>query len=262
MINCAWSNPTGWSTIVNDAIELALDKCVIVFAAGNYKESNSYKGLQYPANSNPRILTVGGTTNFGTRLINGEISGYYSFVGSRYGEELDVVAPAMMIYTTHFPDNSISSTSYYGNFSGTSAACAHVSGIAALILSTHPNLTPDQVVGIIEYTARSINPDLYSYQTDSLRPHGKWNEEMGYGLVDAGAAVRIADKATRTTYIQNTVITDTKHIIDYDVEIENALISYEGMVEIDKEHNVLIKKSFLVEKGGIFRIFETPLPNN
>ena len=36
----------------------------------------------------------------------------------------------------------------------------------------------------------------------------------------------------------------------------------EGMVEIDKEHNVLIKKSFLVKKEGIFRVFETPLSND
>ena len=84
---------------------------------------------------------------------------------------------------------------------------------------------------------------------------------MGYGLIDAGAAVQIADKATRTTYLRNTVVTDTKHIIDYDVEIENAIINEDGMVEIDKEHNVLIKKSFLVKKDGIFRVFESTLPN-
>ena len=168
-----------------------------------------------------------------------------------------VVAPAVLIRTTDNPNNN-----FNNDFYGTSAACAHVSAIAALILSAHPDLTPDQVVSIIEYTARKINPDLYSYQTDSLRPYGKWNEKMGYGLVDAGAAVRIADKASRTAYIRDTVITDvTTHIIDYDVEIENATIAECGMVEIDKEHNVLIKKSFLVEKGGIFRIYESPLPN-
>lgn len=257
VINCAWSCPTINTGVIDSVLNIVLDKCVVVFAAGNCKEGNSDKDLLYPANSNPRILTVGGITNYGTHLTNDKILGYYSFVGSRYGAALDVVAPAVLIRTTDNPNNN-----FNNDFYGTSAACAHVSAIAALILSAHPDLTPDQVVSIIEYTARKINPDLYSYQTDSLRPYGKWNEKMGYGLVDAGAAVRIADKASRTAYIRDTVITDvTTHIIDYDVEIENATIAECGMVEIDKEHNVLIKKSFLVEKGGIFRIYESPLPN-
>lgn len=261
VINCPWSC-NAYSALLDETIGYIVNECVVVFAAGNYQYESDCDIL-YPASCNPRILTVGGITPYGKRVIHGKNMGsgsssaYYSFIGSRYGAELDVVAPAVLIYTT----DPSSTTGYDSDFNGTSAACAHVSAIAALILSAHPDLTPDQVVGIIEYTSKKISPDLYSYQTDTLRPHGTWNEEMGYGLVDAGAAVQIADKATRTTYLRNTVVTDTKHIIDYDVEIENAIINEDGMVEIDKEHNVLIKKSFLVKKDGIFRVFESTLPN-
>lgn len=261
VINCAWSYPRIDTGMIDSVLNIILDRCVVVFAAGNCKSGSSNKDLLYPADSNPRILTVGGTTNYGTRLTNDMNPGYYSFVESRYGTALDVVAPAMLIYTTDYPYNAASPTYYYDDFAGTSAACAHVSAIAALILSAHPDLTPDQVVSIIEYTARKISPNLYSYQSTSLRPHGTWNEEMGYGIVDAGTAVRIADKASRTTYLRDTVVVDA-YINDYDVEIENAVIDKLGLVEIDKEHNVLIRRSFLVEKGGVFRILESPLPEN
>ena len=255
VINCAWSCARVDTEVIDEALDIVLDKCVVVFAAGNYRAYNdNVTGLSYPADSNPRILTVGGMTNYGTRLTNDLIQGSYSFVGSRYGAALDVVAPAMLIYTTDFPEY------YSGSFTGTSAACAHVSAIAALIMSAHPDLTPDQVVSIIEYTARKINPDLYSYQTDSLRPYGIWNEEMGYGLVDAGAAVKLADKAARTTYVKDMWIDGTLYCCDYDIEIENVEVDGEfaGMLEINKDHNVWIKKQFVVEKGATFTIFNDP----
>lgn len=258
VINCPWSYIDTPSGLIDNAINSALDKCVIVFAAGNYRNANSNKSVRYPANCNPRILTVGGITNYGSRLIHDKIPGTISSFGSRYGEALDVVAPAVFIYTTHFPDNT-SPTSYYNDFRGTSAACAHVSAIAALILSAHPELTPDQVVSIIEYTARKIRPDLYTYQVDSLRPYGTWNEEMGYGLVDAGAAVRIADKASRTTYIRDMVI-GFERVIDYDIEIENIVVTDGGLLDIDKERSVFLKRNVHIEKGGTMFIHKDYMP--
>ena len=52
----------------------------------------------------------------------------------------------------------------YGYMSGTSMATPHVSGLAALILSRNPTLTPDQVRAIIESTADDLGPtgrDIY-----------------------------------------------------------------------------------------------------
>lgn len=259
VINCPWSY-TGTDTgLIDSAINTALDKCVIVFASGNYTRNSSYKDIPYPANSNPRILTVGGITSYGNRLTEGETTSSYSDVSSRYGEALDVVAPAVSIQTTHFPDPVYSQDNYYGVFCGTSAACAHVSAVAALILSAHPELTPDQVVSIIEYTARKIRPDLYTYQVDSLRPYGTWNEEMGYGLVDAGAAVRIADKASRTTYIRDMVI-GFERVIDYDIEIENIVVTDGGLLDIDKERSVFLKRNVHIEKGGTMFIHKDYMP--
>ena len=52
------------------------------------------------------------------------------------------------------------------------------------MLSVNPNLTPDEIRTILRRTAKKI-PD-YSYNSNG------WNEEVGYGLLDAYAAVDMA----------------------------------------------------------------------
>ena len=54
-----------------------------------------------------------------------------------------------------------------------------------------------QVTQIIERTAQKVGG--YTYTTTSGRPNGTWDNEMGYGLIDADAAVRMAV----TKYLQN-----------------------------------------------------------
>ncbi len=58
------------------------------------------------------------------------------------------------------------------------------------MLSVKPTLTAWEISNIIERTARKVGG--YNYSTTSGRPNGTWNEQMGYGLVDAYAAVLAA----------------------------------------------------------------------
>lgn len=185
-LNWAWKNgvdiiSNSWGSsvkyqIIDDAIDSALTRgrggkgCVIVFASGN----NYAPIVGYPANSNSNILAVGAMNSKGFRA---------NF--SNYGKELDVVAPGVDILST-IPNNGIDS------WNGTSMATPHVAGVAALILSANPNLTGQEVRDIIEKTAQKVRPDLYSYNSDQSHSNGMWNNEMGYGLVDAYAAVRMA----------------------------------------------------------------------
>ena len=144
---------------------------VVVFATGNENGA-----LRYPASKIPNILAVGSITSSGSRS---------SF--SNYGSLLDVVAPGSNILST-LPNNQI------GPLDGTSMACPHVSGLVALILSVKPCLTGQQVRDIIEQTAQKVGG--YSYTTTAGRQNGKWNNQMGYGLIDAYAAVLKAQTIT------------------------------------------------------------------
>ncbi len=122
----------------------------------------------------------------------------YDFLGgSNYGDQLDIMAPGVFIPTTDIQntagynntnpihDNDFSNRSYTNWFNGTSAATPHVAGVAALILSANPFLTGQQVRNTIESTAQKVRTDLYTYSTVSGRSNGTWNNQMGYGLVNA-----------------------------------------------------------------------------
>ena len=177
IINNSWYSNAGWldSQLLEDAIINAIEYgrdgkgCIIVFSAGN-----NGSNVLYPGSFDDRIITVGAIASGG---------GKASF--SAYGNKLDVVAPGVGIWTTTPPQSIISDD-------GTSYAAPHVSGIAALIISANPCLTGQQVRDIIEQTSQKIRTDLYTYTNNPARPNGTWNEQMGYGLVDAYAAVLMA----------------------------------------------------------------------
>jgi subtilisin family serine protease len=67
--------------------------------------------------------------------------------------------------------------------SGTSPACALVAGVAALIKSMYPGLAPELVVSALTSTT-----------TD--RPAGGYDSELGFGVVDAAAALAKAGQLT------------------------------------------------------------------
>lgn len=150
---------------------------VLIAAAGN--DSNA---VNYPAR-NPNVMAVGAIDKNNRRA---------SF--SCYGPELSVVAPGKYIYTTTMNDTFTSA-------SGTSMAAPHVTGVAALMLSANPGLSPAQVRRIIEKTARKVGG--YEYRNDPQHPNGTWNEEMGYGLVDAHAAVLNVVDSTLDLYVRD-----------------------------------------------------------
>jgi hypothetical protein len=72
----------------------------------------------------------------------------------------------------------------YWLVSGTSPACALTAGVAALIKSVYPSLAPALVVQAI--TASTWN-----------KPHGGYDQQVGFGTVDATAALRMAGHLAR-----------------------------------------------------------------
>lgn len=178
VINFPWIMLT-YSEYIYDALDNAHINgrngkgCVVVFGAGNTNGA-----VMFPAETHEENIVVGALSKCGTRKSQVSCFGYDGW-GSCFGDRLDVVAPGEGIAAG---DND---SIYTMGFCGTSASCAQVSAIAGLILSINQNLTAEDVGKIINSTARKIGP--YSY--DSIAPDGNWNFEMGYGLVDAYAAI-------------------------------------------------------------------------
>ncbi|MEL7471787.1 MAG: S8 family serine peptidase [Planctomycetota bacterium] len=133
---------------------------VLVAAAGN----NPTRPIPVPA-SYAEVIAVGATNHFDE---------WANF--SSQGPELSITAPGYNIWTcqdTQFdPDG-------YDFDSGTSFSCALVSGIAALVTSANPELSPSQVRSLLEATA------------DDLGEPGR-DDLFGAGRVNARSAIELA----------------------------------------------------------------------
>lgn len=191
IISCSWYAVP--NQILDNAIQNAFiygrhgKGCVIVFAAGNKEDDESSYDVKYPANCNETILAVGSINFKGERAFD-----------SNYGTELDLVAPGVHILST-LPNDSV------GYDSGTSMACPHVAGVAALILERNSELTVSQVNSIICSNAKKIPRVTFNY----TKPDGSWSYQYGYGLVDAYNAVI---NTPSTVCIQNETISGTRII--------------------------------------------------
>lgn len=86
----------------------------------------------------------------------------------------------------------------FPNFFGTSASAPHVAAVAALMLDLDDALTPAQVRGALEQTARPISRRFTSNRPillDPIREIGPrgYDYDSGYGLVDAFRALGAVD---------------------------------------------------------------------
>ena len=85
----------------------------------------------------------------------------------------------------------------YINAGGTSYAAPYVSGVIALMLQADPNLGYRDVMEILAYSAKNSDPTNAGWTTNGAHD---WNggglhfsQDFGFGLVDATAAVRLAE---------------------------------------------------------------------
>lgn len=155
---------------------------VVVAAAGN--AGPALQTISSPGN-HPAVITVGATNDQRTiTSVDDQIAAFSSRGPTHDGyTKPDLVAPGTNIISlrseSSFLDASLASNrvnQHYFALSGTSMATPIVAGVAALLLTKNPNLTPDEVKQCLMQTATSL------HQPDNVQ---------GKGLIDAHKALEL-----------------------------------------------------------------------
>ena len=136
---------------VDEAVQYAESKGVLLVHAAGNDAKNIDKDDNFPSrNFNNDTLKV--FSNWITVGASGatanEIAAPFSNFGKR---EVNLFAPGVKIYSTIPGGNA------YGEKDGTSMAAPVVSGIAALLLSYHPDISAKQLIEILEQSSKKIN---------------------------------------------------------------------------------------------------------
>ena len=147
---------SGRSDAYQDAVTAAYEKGVLIFAAAGNTASSGYF---YPA-SYDHVTSVGAVDSYHR---------HSSF--STYNDMVDICAPGSRVLST-VPSNG------YSTYSGTSMACPHAAGVAALVWSNFPTLPAEQLRTILESTATDLPLEA---------PNGR-DDKYGHGLINAKAA--------------------------------------------------------------------------
>ena len=196
ILNVSWGNITFVSDQVLDAFQIATSNgrnnkgCIVVAASGNDFKTNKINIIA----ELPQVIAVGAVKGNGC---HGEYANYSSYLNvvAFGGESLYQPSTGNWYSDIYSIDregargyNHNQNGNYYAYFGMTSAAAPMISGVASLMLSVNPNLTSSQVKDIIEKTAQKLSG--YQFEpVSSTHPNGTWNEQIGYGLVDAHKAV-------------------------------------------------------------------------
>ena len=162
-----------------------------VWAAGNAHQDGGYANLNEYANhySSTAVCAVND---------KGDRARY-----SETGANLWVCAPSA---DPGVSDEEVTTTTsgngYTREFNGTSAAAPIVSGVAALLRAAHNDLTWRDVKLILAGSARKNDSTNSGWREGELEygsttEHYDFNREYGFGVVDAKAAMDLADNWTR-----------------------------------------------------------------
>jgi thermitase len=147
---------------------------VVCIAAGN-----AQRAIDFPGDL-PGYVTIAASNPDDERKTRTSSDGE-TWWGSNYGPTLWMLAPGVFTHTTDIAGaRGYDPGNYTATFNGTSSATPHVAGVAALMLSANPGLSASDVRMLLAATAVPLGS----------KPG--WTDKLGYGRLDAGAAVAAA----------------------------------------------------------------------
>jgi serine protease AprX len=157
----------GKTAPITRAADLAVKKGIVVITAAGNEGNSSWRYIIAPADGDS-VIAVGAVQS------NGLIAGFSSRGPSFDGRiKPDIVAMGVGVSCVAIPPATGTGTAYSAA-DGTSLATPLAAGVAALVLSAHPELTPMQVrEAMIKTADKAKTPD----------------NTYGYGLIDAMAAI-------------------------------------------------------------------------
>ena len=201
------SNSWGGGTPVSAADQAILDGVTLgrsgkgtVFCIASGNENGP---IQWPS-TNPNVISVGGNSPCNQRKSPSSCDGE-NWWGASYGTGLYIVAPCVKVYATdRMGGVGYTPTNYDSTFNGTSSATPNTAGVCALALSLDSTMRWDSLRVRISRTADKVG----SYSYTSIGPlavlGSTWNNEMGYGKVNAFRLLQMMSPLISHTPLTNT----------------------------------------------------------
>jgi len=248
----------GESYLIHDAVQYAYNHSVLVIAAAG-NDATSLKPI--PAGYE-EVVAV-------TATDQSDAPAWFT----NFGDWVEVAAPGVDIYST-MPTYNVTLNDYgysmnYSYMSGTSMACPHAAGVAALIWSQFPNATRDWVRAQLRFTADDLgNPGFDKY--------------YGYGRINARKAVEqsppehdllIFDwnrpryvKLGELTTFNVTVLNfgvNNETGIEVDLLVNSSLVDSKSIDSLERYASTTVSLSWTPGEVGIHNItyYVAPTPN-
>ncbi len=225
----------GDSPSTDTALEYAYSHGVTLLAA---TANSNASAIAYPSNHN-KVISVGAASPTGQRKSTSSSDGE-NWWGSNYGvdtmndrEAVDIMAPTILPATdiTGTGNGYNTTSDYYMWFNGTSCATPYAAGVAALIKSKDPSLTPAQVLTALTSTATDMTFD----------GGAGWDRYTGYGMVNANNALlslvpgmptcQISSPASGSVVDLNSTVTINVTATDSDGTISNVKFYVDNVLQ-------------------------------